>query len=497
MIEFRDSDYYNYPRYQDTLTADQFSLVVSSGPHWERLATRFRTPYNHDLVHLKEGPAGCFYTSNDGGNWWFRASYLPLKITWNKTIGYRLNQADPEIKRNGLAPIARMITKTFDSVEWPAVDGSHLREVVFAAREIEERILAPLEAYDAGYTIYSTPNTFWSVNDLPDDLTLTVESFPINGDDGRWVFYTGEAHPRGLYFWNGASWGRRDRDTFPYVSAPFWLSKPIAPSPPPPAPVQSDYEYTFDRVTVSESTTGEPPVTTQTVAVTPVTETMGLYSHDLADWTFAQNEYLAAYAQYVTDLEAWNAWRATPVFCLMNGKRVTHLLSATYRDGLFLFVGLAPFYTSKGEFMGWGAAKESRVKLTHRVSFGPSLPASNTANGFFFHDTPDGKVLYQWDDGWTVMPSGNTFPENPAHGDVFYLHINSERADEGVYLFNDNEWVLNYTPARVTTYGQWLPDGTGIMSSLEQWNTLDIGAWVPVPEAFDFTRDPREQFPYA
>lgn len=331
MNEVRDTDYYNEPRYQDTVTHDQFSLIVSTGPMWNRLSTRFRTPYNHDPVKLLEGPAGSIFTSNDGGNWYFRASFMPLKITWDKEHGYRRNETDPWVERNGLAPYARMITKAFDSVEYPIP--ADLPDVEYTDRRTETRLLSPLEALDSGYDIRSVDDLVWSTQKLPGSLS---------GDPFQSTTYF--PHSTGSF------------DDQPH----FWLRKPVAPVPPPPEPVESDYQYQYDEVTVS----GTAPNTTTTV--TTHTVTLGLYNTDHNRWQDIKDTYDAEYAQYVADLSAWNDWKSqNPVYVLIRDGHVRNILSSSRRGGQYLFVGLAPFYNENGRFLGWAAAQEKRVVLTH------------------------------------------------------------------------------------------------------------------------------------
>lgn len=383
--EYKDTDYYNEPRYQDTLTHDQFSLVVSTGPMWNRLATRFRTPYNHDLVHWREGPAGNFFTSNDGGHWWFRAAFMPLKITWDKSQGYRLNATDPWVERNGLTPYARMITKAFPAVQWPDAADVPVRN--YTAHRTECRLLSPKQAFDAGYGMTSTDEGFvFSQTKLPPGLVgdpfQSTAHFP---------------HANGTF------------DSYPH----FWLPKPIPPVLPPPEPVESDYQYTYETTTVTYS---EGPPASVSTSTTSHTVTLGLYATEHAQWQALKNAYDAALAQYNLDLAAWNDWKSkTPIYVLIRDGRVRNILSSTAIGGDYLLCGLAPFYDDTGVFVGWAAAQEKRVVLTY--------------------------------DGTEVA-------------------------------------------------GEWLPYGTGIMSSLKNWNERDIGEWVPAPDDFDFNKDPRFQGPF-
>lgn len=457
-----NTDYYNEPRYQDSVSHDRFSLIVSQGPCWNRLATKFRTPFNIDLVHWLEGPAGNFYSSNDSGNWWFRASYMPLKITWDKTVGYRLNHTDPIVHRNGLSPYSRMISKRFDSVSWPKpID---LVPIEFSARRTEHRILSPLEALNENYLITSTvAGAIWSSDPLP--VGLSGDPFI----EVNFPYSTG--------------------DTFaaPY----FWLGKPVQPNEPPPEPILSDYQYDVSITTV---VAGPPASSSESITI----KTLGLYNTDHNAWQVLKNQYDADLIQYNNDLAEWLNWKNnTPVYVLLKNGRVTNILSSTKQDDNYLHVGLAPFYDDSENFIGWGAVKEERVVLTHTVQVGTELPISPISNLFYLDTNDSSEGLYVLNEStWSLLAHGDSFPTAPQINDLFYLHLNSTNPDEGIYLWTGSDWERQTTPESVETYGNWLPYGTGTLSPLEVWNEKNIGTWVLAADDFDFNKDPRHQGPY-
>lgn len=476
----QDPNNHNDPRYQDVVSHDQFSLIVSSGPMWARLATRFRTPYNVDLTQHLEGPHGFYYSSNDNGNWWFKSTYLPLKSEVDKTTGYRRNETDPLVHCNGLAPYARMITKGVPSVEWP--DPITLHQVAFFTREIENRVLSPKEALVAGYVIKSQGDAPFSVNTLPDGLSAnpSFNTFPH------------------------ADYGLDDNVISQFESKPhYWLEKPTQPVEPPPEPDPADYTYTNIKWTPTTTSSGTTWSSTDEHIVLP------LYARDHDKWSELKTAYDEAMDQYSLDLIAWNDWRDdSAVYVTLHSGRVKNLLSVTrvqigvdahgYPLHRYLHVGLAPFYDEVGTFLGWGAAQEKRVLLTHTIPFGPELPIENSANGWFYLDSNNNdEGLYKWSGSWQKFASGEAFPANPIDDDQFYLHVNSTRDDEGVYVFSTTGgWAHIETPAHVTSYGQWVPYGTGIMTALEKWNEVDISEWVQAPDSFDFNTDPQLQGPF-
>lgn len=373
-------DEFSEVRYQDLVSHDQFSVAVNSGPFWYRVANKFRTPYNHDLVERLNGPMGSFYTSSDGGNWWFKATFRPLKISWDKFRAYRVNEADPFVERRGFAPYARMIPKSFPVVEWPPA--SQMADRVFTSYRVEYKILSPKQALDAGYKLTSTESGLvFSPSVLPDGLSgsPSFDTFPHNVADED----------------NSAHWEMR----------------PIEPIAPGPAPVISDYQYTTVKDVTVSGGNGEAP----SVSVTQETKTLPLFQRNLAHWQEEKNKYDEDYSLYVQQHAHWSEWRQKScAFVRIRDGRVRNILSVTkFDDDKYLHTGLSPFFNEAGLFLGWGAIQEKRVVFTETLEnseqevFGAWIPI---AAGITM---PISKWNETGNDVWVEAPIEFDFTKDP------------------------------------------------------------------------------------
>ncbi len=375
-------DEFSDVRYQDLVSHDQFSVVVNSGPMWYRVANKFRTPFNHDLVDRLNGPAGSFFTSSDGGNWWFRGTFRPLKITWDKTKAYRLNEADSRVERHGLTSYARMIPKSFGAVTWPAVE--QMVDRTFKNQRVEHRVLSPKQALDSGYRISSTVSgAIFSRNMLPDNLEgePSFQVFPHNLNDD--------------------------------VSPVTWLEAPLAPTPVGPAPNIADYQYAKTIPSLS-GTAPDLSLTTSEVLVT-----LPLFQTDLAKWQEAKQKYDDEYAEYLAKLSSRNVWRNNScVFVRIHNGKVSNILSSTKitehdTEDKYVHVGLIACYGEHGQFIGWGAVHETRIVFTEQTDqgdvelVGPWIPR---AAGITTH-------ISKWNetgnDTWVRVPDNFNFAVDP------------------------------------------------------------------------------------
>lgn len=179
----QDPANFHEARYVDSVQQDEFGLQLAQGPEWRHLATKFRTPYNRDLTMTLDGPPGTIFISCDGGFWWFTASYDSLTLDVDKTVAYRLNQAEPWVRRAGQPPYARMINRSFSVIDW--VPPMELPARTFTSRQTHTRLLSVTAAQSEGYSFATTsgphpagalPNTFVA---KPEPVTLAA---PVESD---------------------------------------------------------------------------------------------------------------------------------------------------------------------------------------------------------------------------------------------------------------------------------------------------------------------------
>lgn len=349
---------YEYlPRVHARYSYQQLALVVASGPYWYQVATPFNTSRNLDpLLHL-EGPNGLIYVSPDNGNWWFAVEYMPRKLNVLDEYGFRLNRADPWVKRAGLTSVARMIEPRVPSVIW--ADPEDL-PVDLSNPKTEYRNLSTSGAFTSGLTFV-----------------------PSNGQPSG---------PQGSNFPYGAS-------SFAF---PHYAVQKLKPNWP-----LTDYDQ-IEPVEPVEPV--EPPINDPGHAAWQEAHDQWVIDH--AQWEIDHAEWVDLEEEWAS----WATWVNTPCYCIKKHGKITHVWSCYNTSinsvSVTIGCGLIPTYVS-GKFAGWAAAQQLRCSFT--------TPTGPVTGGWLYDATGITKPLEQWDSDvhqqWEPLPSREVFSFNkdPQH----------------------------------------------------------------------------------